>query len=77
MTIELSKETEQSLEAYLTERGLQKEAMSEVAEEAIADFLFRQALQEAHQRNAHLDPEEIEAMVEDVVREHRRSQRNR
>lgn len=77
MTIELSKETEQSLEVYLAEQGLRKEAMSEVVEEAIETFLLRQSLHEVHQRNAHLDPEEVEMLVENAVREHRQSQRRR
>ena len=74
MTIELSKETQTSLEAYLAEKGLQREMISDVAEEAIADFLFRQSLQEAHRRNAHLEPEEVEATVEAALREHRYNQ---
>ena len=75
MTVELSKETEQSLEDYLASKGLDKGAMSEVVEEAIDTFLFRQALRDSHQRNAHLEPEEVEAIVEEAVREHRRSKR--
>lgn len=71
MTIELSKEIEQSLEAYLAEKGLERDAMSEVVEEAVETFLFRQTFKEAHTRNAHLDPEEVEALVEDEVRKHR------
>lgn len=75
--IKLSKETEQSLEAYLEQKGLEKEAAAAVVEEAVEDFLFRQSLREAHQRNAHLDPEEAEAIVEDAVREYRQSQTSR
>ena len=75
MTIELSKETEQSLEAYLAQQGLKKEAMSEVVEEAIETFLFKQMMNAAHKRNAHLDPEETEAMIEQVIKEDRQKQR--
>ena len=74
MVVELSKETEQSLEAYLTQKGLKKDAMSEVVEEVIETFLFKQMLKASHERNAHLDPEEVEAMVEEEVRQHRREQ---
>ncbi len=77
MTIELSEETEQSLEAYLAQKGLKREALADVVEEAVEEFLFRQSLQEAHERNAHLDPEEVETIVEDAVREHRQSQLSR
>ena len=75
MTIQLSKETEQSLEAYLVERGLDKGAMSEVVEEAIETFLFRQMMNAAHKRNAHLDPEATERMIEQTIKEDRK-QRN-
>lgn len=57
MTVELSKETEASLEAYLAEKGLRKDAMPDVIEAAIEDFLFRQAFQGSHERNAHLEPQ--------------------
>lgn len=77
MTIELSKETEQSLEAYLARKGLAKEAMSDVVEEAIEAFLFRQTFREAHERNADLGSEEVEAMAEEAVRKHRRDQHQR
>ena len=77
MTIELSKETVQSLKAYLTQRGLHKEAMSDVVEEAVEDFLFRQSLLEAHERNAQLDPDEVETLVESAVKEYRQNQPSR
>ena len=77
MTVELSKETEASLEVYLTEKGLRKDAMPGIVEEAIEDFLFRQALQRAHGRNAHLEPDEVEATVEDAVRDYRKRQLSR
>ena len=77
MTVELSKEIEQSLEAYLAEKGLQKNAMPGVVEEAIEDFLFRQALRGAHGRNTRLEPEEVEATVEDAVRDYRQGQPSR
>ena len=71
MTIEISKETEQSLETYLLESGLDKAAMSDVVEEAIENFLFRQMMRNAHERFAHLDPEATETRIEAAVREHR------
>lgn len=76
MTIELSKETEQSLEAYLVSKGLDEGAMSEVIEEAIENFLFRQMMRNAYERNAHLDPEATEAMIERTIKEDRQKQRS-
>ena len=77
MTVELSKEIEQSLEAYLAEKGLQKNAMPGVVEKAIEDFLFRQMLGDAHRRNADLNPVETEAIAEEAVRDYRQSQPSR
>ena len=51
--------------------------MPGVVEEAVEDFLFRQALQRAHGRNARLEPGEVEATVEDAVRDYRQSQSSR
>ena len=77
MTIELSKETRQSLQAYLAERGLAEEAMSEVVDEAVETFLFRQMFREAHERNAEVDPEKAEVAIEEAARDYRRGQVNR
>ncbi|CAN5896343.1 hypothetical protein BH24DEI2_BH24DEI2_22930 [soil metagenome] len=77
MTIELSKETQQSLQAYLAERGLAEEAMSDVVDEAVETFLFRQVFREAHECNAEVDPENAEAAIEEAVRDYRRGQTNR
>ncbi len=76
MTIELSKETEQYLEAYLVEQGLKKDAMSGVVEEAIEDFLFKRMLDGAAKRNADLDPETAEDLIEGVIKEDRQKQRS-
>lgn len=75
MTIEISKETQAQLEAYLIQQGLKKEAMSKVAEEAIETFLFRQMLDKIGERNADLSPEEAEALAKSVVAEDRKKQR--
>ena len=76
MTIELSKETEQYLEAYLIEQGLQKDAMSNVVEEALEDFLFKRMLDSAAKRNADLDLQAAESLIQEVIKEDRQNQRN-
>ena len=76
MTIEISRETEQSLETYLIESGLDKADIPDVVEEAIENFLFRQMMQNAHKRNLHLDPEATEAMIERTIKEVRQKQRS-
>jgi hypothetical protein len=71
MTITISKETQQYLEAYLLQQGLDKEAMSDVVEEALEDFLFKRMLDTSAKRNADLSSEEAEALVEQVVTQDR------
>ena len=73
MTIEISKETEQSLEAFMAQQGLSKDAISDVVEEAIEDYLFRQMMSANHKRNAHLDPDEVDNLVENEIRQHRQN----
>lgn len=75
MTIEISKETEQYLEAYLLQEGLRKEAMSEVVEEALEVVFFKQMLDASARRNANLEPQHAEALVEHVIKEDRQKQR--
>lgn len=49
--------------------------MSEVVEEAIETFLYKQMMRSAHQRNAQLDPDEAEAMIEQTIKDDRQKQR--
>ena len=77
MTIELSKETQQSLQAYLAQKGLDDDAMSAVVDEAIETFLFRQMFREAHERNAQVNVDEAQADIEDAVDTYRRNQLSR
>jgi len=75
MTIELSKETEQYLQEYLLREGLQPDAASNIVNTALEDFLFREMLRQAHERNKDLNPEEAEALIADVIKEDRAKQR--
>ena len=75
MTIEISKETEQYLEAYLVQEGFRKEAMSEVVEETLEVFLFKQMLDTTARRNADLKPVQADALVKHVIKEDRQTQR--
>ncbi len=79
MTIELNKETEQNLEDYLMQQGLESDALSDamntVVQEAIEDYLFRQMMRNAQERNKNLNVAETEELIEDVIREDRHKQR--
>ncbi len=77
MTIELSEETKQSLQAYLAAKGLADDAMSDIVNEAVETFLFRHMFREAHEHNAGVDVDEAEASIEDAIREYRDKQISR
>lgn len=72
MTFELSKETEQSLQAYIAQKGL-KNAAAKLVDEAVETFLFRQMFSEAHEQNANVDIEKARADIEDAVNDYRRT----
>ena len=75
MTVELSKEAEESLSTYLSEEGLGRDAAPGVIEEALEAFLFRQTLQRGHALNEDLSIEDAEALAEKAVRAVRRELR--
>lgn len=81
MNIDLRPELEQLIERKLAtgryaDRGaVIEEALELMREQDDAVAELRDALAEGHRRNARLDPEAAEAIVEDAVREYRQSQR--
>jgi predicted RNase H-like HicB family nuclease len=44
--------------------------------ESIDTFLFKQMLNRVHERNAHLSPEEVEALVQEAIAETRKKRRS-
>ena len=81
MNIDLRPELEQLIERklatgrYADQGAVIEEALELMREQDDAVAELRAALEEGHRRNAHLDPEAAEALVEDAVREYRQSQR--
>ncbi len=82
MNVDLRPELEQLIERKLAtghyaDRGsVIEEALELMREQDNAMVELREALTAAHRRNADLNPEEAEALVEDAVRKHRQSQQH-
>jgi hypothetical protein len=65
----VSKETDVTLRTFLAQSGLKKGDLSKFVEDAVQSRLMKLNIAEARARNAHLRPEEIEAAVDQAVRE--------
>ncbi len=68
-TLTVSKETDVTLRTFLAQSGLKKGDLSKFVEDAVQSRLMKLNIAEARARNAHLRPEEIEAAVDQAVRE--------
>lgn len=68
-TIKVSKETDLSLRSFLGSQGMKKGDLSRFVEEAVRWRVLDQTVQGIKERNRDLSPEELEAAIEDAVRE--------
>jgi hypothetical protein len=64
----VSKETDKSLRQFLAYEGRGKKGeLSRFVEEAVNKHIFDTALKAAHEANANVDPEELEAAIEESL----------
>ena len=64
----VSTKIDQSLREFLASQGRGKKGdLSRFVEEAVNKHIFDSALRAAHEANANVDPEEIEAAVEESL----------
>ena len=68
-TLSVSKETDVTLRTFLARSGLKKGDLSKFVEDAVQWRLMKLNINEARARNAHVPAEEIEAAVEQALRE--------
>lgn len=66
-TVEVSKDIDTSLHAFLAEQGLEKNALSRFVEEAVSWRIFDLTVAETRARNRHVPPEQLEAEVDEAV----------
>jgi len=75
--IKVSKETDLALRTYLGARGMKKGDLSTFIEEAVRWRVFHRTIQDIRERNAGTDPDEIQRVVDEAVREVRAERRSR
>jgi len=73
--IKVSKQTDLTLRTYLGSQGMKKGDLSKFIEQSVRAHVFHRTVQDIKARNADTDPDEIQALVDDAVREVRAERR--
>ncbi len=73
--IKVSKETDLTLRTFLGAQGMKKGDLSKFIEEAVRWHVFHRTIQDIKERNANTDPDELQALVDNAVREVRAERR--
>jgi hypothetical protein len=76
-SIKVSKETDLSLRTFLGSQGMKKGDLSKFIEEAVRWRLFHRSVQDIKARNAGSDPSELQADIDEAVREVRAERRRK
>ena len=74
-SLKISRETDIALRTFLAERGGKKGDLSRFVEEAVNRAVLRETIREIRERNAGIDPTEIERIVDEELAEVRRARR--
>lgn len=75
--IKVSKETDLTLRAFLGAQGMKKGDLSKFIEEAVRWRVFHRTVRDIRTRNADVDPEEVQRVIDAAVREVRAERRAR
>lgn len=67
--IKVSKDTDLTLRTFLGARGGRKGDLSKFIEEAVRWRVFHRSVQEIRERNAGTDPDELQRIIDESVRE--------
>jgi len=73
--IKVSKETNLTLRTYLGSQGAKKGDLSKFIEEAVRWRVFHRTVQDIKARNAETDPDELQSIIDEAVREVRDDKR--
>jgi hypothetical protein len=73
--IKVSKETDLALRTYLGSQGMKKGDLSKFIEEAVRWRVFHRTVQDIKARNSDTDPDEVQALIDEAVREVRAERR--
>ncbi len=67
--IKVSRETDLTLRTFLGSQGMKKGDLSKFIEQAVRAHLFHCSVQEIKARNAATKPNELQALIDEAVRE--------
>ena len=70
--VKVSKETDLALRTFLHSQGMKKGDLSKFIEQAVRAHIFHRTIQEIKERNADTPGEDLEAAINEAVREVRR-----
>jgi hypothetical protein len=73
--IKVSKETDLTLRTFLGSHGMKKGDLSKFIEQAVRAHVFHRTVEDMKARNAGSDPDEMQALIDDAVREVRAERR--
>ena len=76
-SIKVSKETDLSLRTFLGSQGMKKGDLSKFIEDAVRWRLFHRSVQDIKARNAGSNPQELQADIDEAVREVRAERRRK
>jgi hypothetical protein len=65
--IKVSKETDLTLRTFLGARGAKKGDLSKFIEEAVRWRVFHSTVQDIRRRNADMDPDELQSIIDETV----------
>jgi len=66
-SLKVSRDTDVALRTLLARRGGRKGDLSRFVEDAVDREVLREAMNEVHERNAGLDPDELERLIEEEL----------
>ena len=67
--IKVSRDTDLTLRTFLGSRGMKKGDLSRFIEQAVRAHVFHRTVQDLKARNAGTDPDELEVLIDDAVRD--------
>jgi hypothetical protein len=74
-SIKVSKKTDLALRTLLGSHGMKKGDLSKFVEQAVRAHVFHCTAQDIKARNADTDPDELQALIDDTVRQVRAERR--
>lgn len=74
-SVKVSKDTDLALRTFLGSQGMKKGDLSKFIEEAVRAQVFHRTVQDIKGRNADTPPDELQALVDESLREVRRERR--